>query len=90
MNRVPGWPSGMTCGAIDDVREGRGLPPLDEGDNIHAVLRRVTKAQPEIFLSGHEGYYRHADIAALIRAVGDAMNPNTEDTGEWTTDPTKP
>lgn len=44
--------------------------PDDEGDDIHAVLRRVTKAQPEIWLSGHEGYYRHSDIAALIRAVG--------------------
>ena len=62
----------------------------DEGEDIHAVLRRVTKAQPEIFLSGHEGYYRHADIAALIRAIGDAINPNTEDTGEWSPDPTKP
>jgi len=26
---VPGWPVGMTSGAIDDVRNGRGLPPVD-------------------------------------------------------------
>lgn len=44
--------------------------PDPEGEDIHAVLRRVAAAQPEIFLSGHEGYYRHSDIAALIRAVG--------------------
>lgn len=47
--------------------------PDPEGEDIHAVLRRVTKAQPEIFLPGHEGYYRHSDIAALIRAVGERL-----------------
>ncbi len=26
---VPGWPEGMTYGALDDVRSGRGLPPLE-------------------------------------------------------------
>ena len=63
--------------------------PDPDGEDIHAVLRRVTAAQPKIFLLGHEGYYRHADIATLIRALGDAINPSTEDTGEWTPDPTK-
>lgn len=58
-------------------------------DSLSEVLKRVCAAQPEVFLSGHEGYYRHSDIAALIRAVGDAMNPNVEDTGEWSPDPTK-
>lgn len=43
--------------------------PDPEGDDIHAVLRRVTAAQPETYLTNHEGYYRHSDIAALIRAV---------------------
>lgn len=43
--------------------------PDPEGEDIHAVLRRVITAQPEVYLHGHEGYYRHADIAALIRAV---------------------
>ena len=30
--RVPGWPVGMTRGAIDDVVSGRGLPPLQDPD----------------------------------------------------------
>lgn len=38
---VPGWPKGMTRGAVDDVREGRGLPPL--GSLSHeAKLRMMT------------------------------------------------
>lgn len=38
---VPGWPKGMTQGAVADIREGRGLPPL--GSLSHeAKLRRMT------------------------------------------------
>jgi hypothetical protein len=38
-------------------------------DDFQNVLRRVIAAQPKIYLSGHEGYYRHADIARLLRAL---------------------
>ena len=34
-------------------------------------LRRVIKAQPDIFLQNHEGYYRHADVAAIVQALVD-------------------
>lgn len=44
----------------------RLLTKLDDKEDIHSVLRRVCAAQPPVFLKGHEGYYRHADIAALI------------------------
>lgn len=38
-------------------------------DDFQNVLRRVIAAQPKIYLSGHEGYYRHADIARLLQAL---------------------
>lgn len=40
---------------------------MSDDETIHDVLKRVVAAQPKIFLQGHEGYYRHADISALIR-----------------------
>jgi hypothetical protein len=48
-------------------------------DDFQNILRRVVAAQPKIYLSGHEGYYRHADIARLLLALT-AWNtrPDTE------------
>lgn len=43
-------------------------------ETINDVLKRVTAAQPEVFLEGHEGYYRHSDIARLIRELPTALS----------------
>lgn len=40
-------------------------------ESFHEVLKRVVAAQPEIYMSGHEGYYRHDDIARLIIELSD-------------------
>lgn len=41
MSQVPGWPKGMTYGAIDDLRNGRGLPPLESALDREIALRRT-------------------------------------------------
>lgn len=43
---------------------------MSRDETIHDVMRRVVAAQPEIFMTGHEGYYRHSDITALILEIG--------------------
>lgn len=36
---------------------------------IDDVIRRVCESQPEVFLGDHQGYYRHADVSALVREI---------------------
>lgn len=43
-DRVPGWPLGMTCGAIDDVRSGRGLPPLEPSITLDSRIQLLEEA----------------------------------------------
>jgi hypothetical protein len=40
-------------------------------EGFHDVLKRVVAAQPKIYMVGHEGYYRHDDIARLIIELSD-------------------
>ena len=43
-------------------------------ESIHDVMKRVVSAQPEIYMAGHEGYYRHDDIARLIVELTDPQS----------------
>lgn len=52
-------------------------------DNFPDVLKRVVAAQPEIYMAGHEGYYRHDDIARLIIELSDPQTLAFVAYDEW-------
>jgi len=52
-------------------------------ESFHEVLKRVVAAQPEIYMVGHEGYYRHDDIARLIIELTDPQTLAFVAYDEW-------
>ena len=59
---VPGWPEGMTYGALDDVRYGRGLPPLTPRHEAPACTSCGGKGYTEHEGGDGEGYPSRTEI----------------------------
>ena len=53
---------------------------------IDDVIRRVCESQPAVFLGDHQGYYRHADVSALVREIA-RLRGLADEGEEKSTDP---